>query len=150
VIIRNARPGEAATLTQLVVESKRYWGYDDAFMETCRSELVVHEGDIENGGVVVAVDERDDAVGVYVVTTRGDGGAELGSLFVAPAHMRSCVGAALLAHAMERARSEGYVTMRLDSDPFAAMFYEREGATLIGTAVSPSTGRELPRYEFRL
>jgi GNAT superfamily N-acetyltransferase len=150
VTIRAARPDEVATLTQLVFESKRYWGYDDAFMERCRSELAVHESDVEAGNVFVAVDERDDAVGIYVVKGRGDGEAELESLFVAPSQMRRGVGAALLTHAMSRARAQGYATMCLDSDPFAATFYEQGGATLIGTATSPSTGRDLPRYEFRL
>jgi GNAT superfamily N-acetyltransferase len=148
--IRTARPGEAATLTRLVFASKKYWGYDDAFMERCRGELVVHEGDIELGNVYVAVDDDDGAIGVCVVKGRSDGDAELDSLFVAPPRMRMGVGATLLEHALSRARAAGYVTMRLDSDPFATTFYERQGATLIGTATSSSTGRELPRYEFRL
>jgi GNAT superfamily N-acetyltransferase len=150
VNIRAARGDEAATLTQLVFESKRYWGYDDAFMERCRSELVVHERDIAAGCVHVATDEHDDALGVSVLKGVGDGEAELDSLFVTPSHMRTGVGAALLSHALNKARLDGYVTMRLDSDPFATTFYERQGATLIGTATSPSSGRDLPRYEFRL
>jgi GNAT superfamily N-acetyltransferase len=150
VDIRAAQPGEGASLTQLVFESKRFWGYDDAFMERCRSELVVPESDIAAGHVYVAVDEHDEALGVYVVKEVSEGEAELDSLFVSPSHMRAGVGAALLAHAMNEARRDGYATMRLDSDPFAAIFYEREGATLIGRATSKSTGRELPRYEFRL
>lgn len=150
MIVRAASNGESATLTQLVLESKRYWGYDDAFMERCRSELVVHERDIAAGCVYVATGENDEALGVYVVKGVGAGEAELDSLFVAPSHMGTGVGAALLAHAMEKARADGYVALRLDSDPFAAAFYERQGAALIGTATSSSTGRELPRFEIRL
>jgi len=150
VVIRAARLDEAASLTQLVFESKRSWGYDDDFMDRCRSELVVHQGDIAAGSVYVAVDERDDDVGVYVVKGLGQEEAELDSLFVAPVHMGAGVGASLLAHALNKVRADGYMTMRVDADPFAATFYERYGATLIGTATSKSTGRELPRYEFRL
>ncbi len=149
-MIRSAREGEGATLTRLVVESKRSWGYDDAFMDRCRSELVVHESDVAAGNVYVATDERDDALGVYVVKGRGDGLAELEALFVAPPYMGTGVGAALLAHALDRARDLDCTAMHLDSDPFAATFYERQGATAIGTALSPSTGRALARYEFRL
>jgi GNAT superfamily N-acetyltransferase len=149
-MIRAARSDEGRTLTQLVFESKRYWGYDDAFTERCRSELVVHASDIEAGNVYVAVDEHDKALGVYVTKELGDGDVELDALFVTPSHVGSGVGAALIAHAVNRARSEGYVTMHLDSDPFAATFYEGQGATLVGTATSASTGRELARYEFRL
>jgi GNAT superfamily N-acetyltransferase len=150
VIIRAARSDEVATLTQLVFESKRYWGYDEDFMERCRSELVVHESDITAGNVYVAVDEGDEARGVYVVKGLSDKEVELESLFVASSHTGAGVGSALLAHVLSRASAVGYTTVRLDSDPFAATFYEREGATLIGTATSSSTGRELPRYEFRL
>jgi GNAT superfamily N-acetyltransferase len=137
-------------LTELVFESKRFWGYDDAFMERCRSELEVHESDIAAGCVYVAVDEHDGALGVYVLKGVNEGEAELDSLFVSSSHMRVGVGAALLAHALNRARDDGYATMRLDSDPFAAIFYERRGATLSGTTISTSTGRVLPRFEFRL
>jgi GNAT superfamily N-acetyltransferase len=149
VIIRPARADESGLLTQLVFESKRYWGYDDTFMERCRPELVVHESDIEAGNVYVA-DDDDAVLGVYVLKGVSEGEVDLDSLFVAPSSMRTGVGAALLAHAQNTARAEGYITMRLDSDPFAAAFYEREGATLVGTATSSSTGRELARYEFRL
>ncbi len=150
VMIRPARSDEVARLTQLVFESKRFWGYDDAFMERCRPELMVHASDVVAGNVYVATDEHDDALGVYVVKARGEEEAELDALFVAPSHVGTGVGAALLAHAMGRARDHGFVRLRLESDPFAASFYERQGATLIGTATSSSTGRKLPRYEFRL
>ncbi|MCU1362508.1 MAG: hypothetical protein JWM55_336 [Acidimicrobiaceae bacterium] len=149
-MIRSARSNEDRTLTQLVFESKRYWGYDDAFMERCRSELVVHPRDIEAGNVYVAVDEHDTALGVYVTKELGHGEVELDALFVVPSHVGSGIGTALIAHAMNRARSDGYVTMHLNSDPFAATFYEGRGAALVGRARSASTGRELARYEFRL
>lgn len=150
MIIRAARPDEVAALTELIFASKRSWGYDDAFMEQCRSDLVLHQSDIAAGHVYVAVDEGDEVLGVYVLQGLGGGEAELDALFVAPLRMGSGVGASLLAHAMNRARAEDYATLRLDSDPFAATFYERQGATLIGTATAASTGRELPRYEFLL
>ena len=49
MMIRAARSDEAVRLTQLAFDSKRHWGYDDAFMELCRSELVVREGDVHRG-----------------------------------------------------------------------------------------------------
>src|ERR1700728_3638745 len=119
-------------------------------MERCRSELLVDESDIAMGNVCVAVDDDDEAIGVYVVKELSEWEVELDSLFVAPSQMRAGVGTALLVHAINRARADAYVTVRLDSDPFASSFYERHGALLVGTATSVSTGRELPRYVFRL
>ncbi|MFY9782425.1 MAG: GNAT family N-acetyltransferase [Acidimicrobiales bacterium] len=151
MIIRAARNDEALTLTQLAFDSKRYWGYDDDFMERCRSELVVREEDITQGNVFVSVDETDgDVTGVYILKTLSDSLAELDMLFVAPPRIGDGVGAALVAHAIDLARATGHATMRIDADPFAAAFYEHQGAVLVGTSTSVSTGRELPTYEFRL
>jgi GNAT superfamily N-acetyltransferase len=151
VIIRRARLDEAATLTQLVFKSKRHWGYDDEFMEQCRSELVVREDDIAAGMVYVAVDGVDDeALGVYVLTMLSDDEAELDMLFVVPSHIGEGVGAALLSNAFDVLRASGRSVVWVESDPFAATFYERAGALLVGTSTSVSTGRELPIYQFRL
>src|SRR5215216_2487443 len=39
--IRPAQADEAAQLTTLALQSKAYWGYDQAFMLACRAELTV-------------------------------------------------------------------------------------------------------------
>jgi GNAT superfamily N-acetyltransferase len=151
MMIRAARSDEAARLTQLAFDSKRHWGYDEAFMELCRSELVVREGDVHRGNVFVVADESSDApIGLYVLTTVSELEGELDMLFVDPSHIGGGVGAALLAHAKDLARERGLSVLRVEADPFAAAFYEHEGAVLIGTTRSVSTGRELPTFEFRL
>jgi hypothetical protein len=33
VTVRRARAGEASSLDELMLRSKAYWGYDDAFLE---------------------------------------------------------------------------------------------------------------------
>jgi GNAT superfamily N-acetyltransferase len=135
----------------LVFDSKRHWGYDDAFMELCRGELVVRESDVNEGNVFVAADDVSDALmGVYVLTTKSAPEEELEMLFVEPSHIGEGVGAALLTHAKGLARERGRSVLCVEADPFAATFYEREGAVLTGTTTSASTGRELPTFEFRL
>jgi GNAT superfamily N-acetyltransferase len=151
MIIRAARRDEAATLTQLVFESKRHWGYDDEFMERCRSELVIREDDVVRGVVYVAADDVDDeAFGVYVLKMSSDDEAELDMLFVTPSRIGEGLGAALLSNAFDVVRASGRSLVRVESDPFAAAFYESQGAELVGASTSLSTGRELPVYEFRL
>jgi hypothetical protein len=43
VEIRKARPDEAGELTELALRSKAHWGYDEAFMASCREELTVRK-----------------------------------------------------------------------------------------------------------
>ena len=39
-VIRRARPEEAGALSDLAIRSKGHWGYDVAFLASCRAELV--------------------------------------------------------------------------------------------------------------
>ena len=38
---RQPAPGECDLLWQIALNAKRYWGYDEAFMQSCRDELKV-------------------------------------------------------------------------------------------------------------
>src|ERR1035437_7555195 len=62
----------------------------------------------------------------------------------------SSAGEAIDAKPLRRATLLGSSILRIDSDPFAAPFYESQGATLVGTAKSTSTGRGLPLFELRM
>jgi GNAT superfamily N-acetyltransferase len=149
VIIDAARVSEADDLTRLALASKRQWGYDDPFMERCRSELTVRASDIENHSVFVAR-ETEGILGFYVLTSFDATRAELDMLFVAPTSIGDGVGGALMRHAVNVARGEGAVTLRIVADPYAAAFYEHFGANLVGSSISSSTGRSLPTYELSL
>jgi GNAT superfamily N-acetyltransferase len=149
VIIDEARVGEADVLTQLALASKRYWGYDEDFMERCRRELMVSERDIETRHVFVARD-AERALGFYLLLPIDDSCVELDMLFVEPQSIGDGVGGALLRHAAMLARGEGALALRITADPFAVPFYEHLGAVLVGSSVSASTGRSLPVYELAL
>jgi hypothetical protein len=41
LVIRAARPDEAAALTDLAMRSKAYWGYGASFLARCRAALEV-------------------------------------------------------------------------------------------------------------
>lgn len=142
--------GEATMLSQLEFESKRSLGYDDEFMQRCRSELVVREEDIVNQRVFVAEGQKGkEALGFYLLKELSEDDAELGTLFVAPEYVREGVGKALMEDAARVARLLGSLVLLIESDPFAAPFYESQGAILVGTAKLKSTGRDLPRFELR-
>jgi GNAT superfamily N-acetyltransferase len=147
VLLRPARPDEAAFLSDLAVRSKAYWGYDAKFLAVSRFLLAVRPEDVALRRVTVA--ENDDAVvGFYALEGEPPAGV-LELMFVDPDHIRGGVGRRLWAHAVATARDVGLARFDIDSDPFAEEFYLAMGAVRTGT--SPSSvrpGRELPRLTF--
>jgi GNAT superfamily N-acetyltransferase len=76
---------------------------------------------------------------------------DLDKLFVEPRHIRAGFGRALLDHALQEARFRGAKRLTILADPFAAPFYERNGARRIGEAPSNAIpGRLVPFYEMTL
>lgn len=147
-VIRPARPEDATHLSALALRSKRHWGYDDEFLSIVRSELTVTSEQTHTHRVMVA--EGDGRVlGFY-----GLGGtppdADLTWLFIEPDSVRGGVGRALWRHAIEAARSSGFASLVIESDPFAEGFYLAMGARRVGEMASRFIpGRILPvlRYD---
>lgn len=136
VEIRPAAPGDAAALTELAFRSKAHWGYDDAFMEACRSSLTVHGTCVEPTFIA----EREGMVaGFYQLD-----GDEVDKFFVDPPHIGSGVGRALWEHLVETARDHGLSSITILSDPNAKGFYEAMGARSIGDAPSDVFGPSRP------
>jgi GNAT superfamily N-acetyltransferase len=142
VIVRPARPEEAAELSELAVRSKAVWGYDDAFLERCRDELTLRPPDI----AVRRTQVVEDGALLGFVTVCGEPPAgELDALYVAPGAIGRGVGRALLDAATTLARAEGFRSLRIHSDPHAEAFYLRHGARRVGEVASGSIpGRVLP------
>jgi len=143
--IRAGATTEVLELSSLALESKRYWGYDEAFMELCRPELMVGVDEVERGLVMVAEDEIGDVVGFYMLSDAPR--PELSMLFVSPGAIGRGIGKQLILDALGVARSRDWGSLVIESDPFAASFYEHMGAVLIGSTRSASTGRSLSLYE---
>jgi GNAT superfamily N-acetyltransferase len=147
--VRPARAGEGAALSDLMLRSKAYWGYDDAFMAACREVLVVPEAMIAAGEVLVA--EHDGAIVGAAAVTDEPPEVELDMCFVDPGAIGTGVGRVLVDAAMAKARALGATAMRVQSDPNAAAFYARLGAGPIGdTASEIDPGRRLPVLRFDL
>ena len=147
--LRDVRPDELASLSELCLRSKAVWGYDDAFMAACRTELTLRPGEL--GSTHLQVAERSTAVlGLAQVKVAGTE-ADLLKLFVEPALLKSGVGRLLFEWAIARARSLGADRMMIEADPGAAPFYERMGARHAGFTPSQSiAGRILPRLQLEL
>jgi N-acetylglutamate synthase-like GNAT family acetyltransferase len=143
---------EAALLTHLCVRSKKFWGYDRAFMARSRPALTVKPGQIAAGDVWVAEDGEGAILGVGALSVlEAPDALEVDKLFVAPERLRCGAGRLLMARLIEEARSRGARRLMILSDPNAAAFYERMGASCVGQAPSDAIpGRTLPLYELGL
>jgi len=147
--LRPARPDEAELLTELCLQSKAVWGYDETFMRACRAELTLTAADFAHSSLQVAVD-GERVAGVVQVAVDGEN-ADLGKLFIAPQALREGVGAKLFEWAAHTARERGARYLWIEADPDAAAFYRRQGAVDAGTAPSGSIpGRLLPRLKLKL
>ena len=147
--LRNALQDELSSLSELCLRSKAHWGYDDAFLAACRTELTLQPGELQTTSLQVA--ERDAAVAglAQVKVTGAD--ADLLKLFVEPALLGTGIGRLLFEWAWTKARDLGAVRMTIEADPGAVPFYERMGAHQAGFTPSQSIpGRMLPRMLMEL
>jgi GNAT superfamily N-acetyltransferase len=145
---RRALPEEADALTELTIASKAHWGYDDAFMQKARPDLVITPGYLQANECWVADDDGQPIGWFSLVEVPGS--LLLDNFFLLPGRIGSGVGRRMWQQALTRAAENGADRLTLESDPNAAGFYERMGARRTGSVTAPSTGRELPLYEIRL
>jgi GNAT superfamily N-acetyltransferase len=147
--IVNAKPQDAAALTEIAHAAKRHWGYPESWIAAWRDILTMRPEFIAANVARVAIDE-ERMLGFYVLTTEPDG-IRLDHLWVVPAAMGRGVGRALFEHAVAEARIRGFDSFKIEADPNAEGFYQRMGARRTGTAVSEVEGtrRELPLMEWK-
>ena len=145
VTIRRATPEEAAALTQIALDAKRYWGYPEHWIQHWESDLAVSSDFIREHHVYVAEDDGEIR-GFYALCV-SDNKAELEHMWVTPNSIGTGVGKELFLDAMERAAALNVDAVELSADPNAAGFYSRMGATQIGETDSVIDGqvRKLPR-----
>ncbi|MEV7232432.1 GNAT family N-acetyltransferase [Streptomyces sp. NPDC051020] len=145
--VRPARRSEAGALTELALASKGHWGYDDAFLASCRDELTMYPADIECRRTTVA--EEDGRVLGFTTLDGAPPEGALGMMFVAPDALGRGIGRLLFEHTVAEARRLGFVRLTIDADPNAEPFYLAMGAVRIGATLSGSIpGRELPLLEY--
>ena len=143
--IRQASPDEAAKLTEIAHDAKRYWGYPEHWIKHWQADLTISPEFIANNDVYVA-EQEGKLLGFYALIVR-ENKAELDHMWVAPKHVGSGVGKELFINAMQRAAGQNVSEVQISSDPHAEGFYQKMGATRIGEVASEIDGqpRILPR-----
>jgi GNAT superfamily N-acetyltransferase len=146
-MIRPAATDEASVLTSMALEAKRYWGYPEHWIKHWESDLTISSDFIHDNHVYVA-EENGQIQGFYALIVRGNQ-AELDHMWVKPALVGTGIGKELFLDAMERAAALKVIAVEISSDPNAAGFYRRMGATEIGEIDASFDGvtRKLPRLK---
>jgi len=149
--IRRARESDAATLTEIAYESKRYWGYPDHWMLHWRDALTITSAYITERIVYVA-EAGASLVGFYAVV-----GAhaqwELDHLCIRPDFIGHGIGRQLFRHAAAYlAVQDPGAILGIESEPNAEQFYVRMGARRVREVTREWHGvrRTLPYLEFRV
>ena len=145
-MIRPASVDEAAVLTTIALDAKRYWGYPEHWIKHWEADLTISREFISDNHVYVAEAADGEIRGFYALCVSGEK-AELEHMWVTPASIGTGIGKELFLDAMERAAALDVRDLQITSDPNAAGFYKRMGATQIGEADAPVDGqpRKLPR-----
>jgi GNAT superfamily N-acetyltransferase len=121
--IRPARIEEAAALSELCIRSKAAWGYDEAFMALVRIAFEGMQEQVAAGNVWVATGADGEIAGLVALGPSEEPDTlDLDKLFVEPRWIRTGVGRALLAHAIDEARRRGAMRVTILADPYAAGF----------------------------
>jgi len=146
-MIRPASADDASVLTTIAQEAKRHWGYPEHWIKHWESDLTISSDFIRDNHVYVA-EEDGEIQGFYALSVAGDK-AELEHMWVTPARIGTGLGKELFLDAMERAATLNVGTIEISSDPNAAGFYKRMGATQIGETDASVEGqsRTLPRLK---
>lgn len=150
--IREAFPDEARLLSDLALLSKAHWGYSQDFLDSCRSELTVDPVQVASDSYqYFAAVEGDAVIGFYALKRLSDDDYELEALFVAPEHIGTGIGRALITHAKRMLSEHGAARLIIQGDPNATQFYVAAGGRRIGARESGSIpGRHLPLFEIEL
>ncbi len=145
--IIKAVPENAASLLEITVAAKAYWGYPEDWMAAWAQLLKLPPAYFTTNEVYKAIIGATIA-GWYALVRHNDSGL-LDHLWVQPAFMGQGVGRQLFLHAVELARSQGLSRLELEADPHAVGFYERMGAHVTGEAAT-DMGRKIPVMSLRL
>ncbi len=152
--VRRARRRDAACLTCISFDSKRYWGYPETYFERWATELTIDADYVRRNDVFVY--ESDRAIrGYYAIVECPEAievsgiplpkGFWLEHMFVSARYIGRGIGTALFDHLRAHCRHRRIEALDILSDPHARGFYERMGCAYVGEYPSTVKDRTTPR-----
>ena len=144
ILLRPAKPADAATLTQLAWAGKALWGYPAEWMAAWRAALTLTPQYIESNDVFCG-EEAGRTIGC-VAFQQARGELWLDHFWLDVPLVGTGRGRVLFRVAARHLERQGVRRFMVESDLNAEGFYLRMGCRRVGTAVSRVTGldRVLP------
>lgn len=147
--IERAAAADHSVLTQISFESKAFWGYSTAQLETWKHDLIITPEYIAQNNLYKMV-LNSDIIGFYSFIRSSDDHIILEHLFVLPEHIGKGFGKNLLDHFLKIAEDLKSKSITLEADPHAESFYKKFGFTIFGYKESSVAGRFLPEMIYHL
>lgn len=139
--IRKAVPEDLPILNQISIESKRYWGYPEKWIQNWLNDLNIDEKDIQQQEVRV-LQVADKLAGFCSIAEDVDA-YEVMHLWVLPKYIGKGYGKLLLNESIASAVISNK-KIRVEADPNAENFYKSQGFITIEKVESFPKGRFLP------
>lgn len=137
--MRLAVSSDAATLTALAYAAKASHGYPEDWMDMWRKELEITPTMISELHCIVA-ESNGECVGMAVGDVRRAPEGQLEHMWIRPDMHGRGVGGQLFEAVTQWCALQGCRTVRIESDPGAARFYEKQGAVRAGSVPAPMPG----------
>jgi ribosomal protein S18 acetylase RimI-like enzyme len=151
ILVRPAEINDVDAMTDVSIRSKQSNGYDDAFMDACRNELMITAAHLCQGEYWVAIDGEKIVGCASLCPDKDLRSGEVHSFFIDPDYQGQGVGRLIWSQLLERAQAYAMTDVRLDADPNAVLIYEAMGFQVVGDAPSGSIpGRRIPHMTLSL
>jgi GNAT superfamily N-acetyltransferase len=139
-------------LTELTIQSKASWGYEEAQIKTWLPDLTISPEYISKNEVFVLEleEKRPVIVGYYSFVEDSSGAIYLENMFLASDAIGKGNGKILMDHFFDQVRALGKQKMTLHADPHAEGFYAKMGFIVTGKLATSIPCRFLPFMEMSL
>lgn len=142
--MRKAIAEDLAVLNQISVESKKYWGYPEEWIQRWLSDLTVGESDLKQNETYVLT--LGDGLAGFCSIAEEAHYYEIIHLWVLPAYIGKGHGKRLLNESIANT-VHSHKKIKVVADPNAENFYKSQGFTTVRRIESFPKGRYLPVME---
>ena len=151
-LIKVADPSDHNQLTEIAIESKRYWKYPEDWIQGWIGELTIRSDYIDANFVFKLISKVDKAICGFCALKWDPGKAELevDHLWLKSAFIGKNLGKFLLQTSLENVEDLPIKRITVTADPNALGFYEKFGFVQVGYTKSTPRNRLLPNLVFDL
>ena len=144
--LKVAIPQDHKMLTELAIESKRYWNYPEEWIRGWMPELTITPGYIQTHHVYkLTKDPGDHIIGFCALEWEPEKlELEIAHLWLKPAYIGKDLGRFLLDSSLNKVKALPVKSVKVISDPNAIGFYQKYGFLITEQVESTPPGRTLP------